>query len=139
MGRGSGVVVRYGVCHRLSSDPEPQWLGCRSEAVTPIQPLAWELPYAASEALKSKQANKQPPPRNPINAILRKKKKGEKIAQLVAWFWHWNCIYLRASYRRKGLKLDNSLSSILMMFSCSVTWAGIAPSFNPISSTCWCL
>ena len=43
----SGLRIRC--CH------EP-W--CRSAAVAPIQPLAWELPYAAGMALKSK-TNKQ--------------------------------------------------------------------------------
>ena len=35
------------------------WLWCRPAAIAPIQPLAWEPPYAAGEALKSKQTNKQ--------------------------------------------------------------------------------
>ena len=31
------------------------WLWCRPEAIAPIQPLAWEPPYAAGVALKSKK------------------------------------------------------------------------------------
>ena len=30
------------------------WLWCRMEAIAPIRPLAWELPYATSVALKRK-------------------------------------------------------------------------------------
>jgi len=33
--------------------------GHRLEAVAPIRPLTWELPYVASVALKSKKLNKQ--------------------------------------------------------------------------------
>ena len=33
-------------------------LWCRPAAVAPIQPLAWELPYATAEALKSKKKKK---------------------------------------------------------------------------------
>ena len=31
------------------------WLWCRLAAVAPIQPLAWELPYATGLALKGKK------------------------------------------------------------------------------------
>ena len=31
------------------------WLGCRPVAVSPIQPLDWELPYATGVALKKKK------------------------------------------------------------------------------------
>ena len=35
-------------------NPALLWLWCRSAAVAPIGPLAWEPPYAASAAQKSK-------------------------------------------------------------------------------------
>ena len=35
------------------------WLWRRLAAAALIQPLAWELPYAAGAALKSKQTNKK--------------------------------------------------------------------------------
>ena len=49
------------VGHRCGSDLELLWLWGRLEAEAPIQPLAWESPYAASAALKSKKqkTNKQ--------------------------------------------------------------------------------
>ena len=44
-----------GVCRRHGSDPVLRWLWCRLAATAPIQPLAWELPYTAGVALKSKK------------------------------------------------------------------------------------
>ena len=38
-------------------DPALLWLLCRLPAAAPIRPLAWELPYAASEALKRQKNN----------------------------------------------------------------------------------
>ena len=35
------------------------WLWCRPAAVAPIQPLAWELPYAVGAALKSQKKKKK--------------------------------------------------------------------------------
>ena len=47
-----------GVGRRCSSDPVLLWLW--PVATAPIQPLAWEHPYAAGAALKSqKDKNKQ--------------------------------------------------------------------------------
>ena len=44
-----------GVVHRLGSDPALLWLWCRLAAIAPILPLTWELPYAASGAVKTKK------------------------------------------------------------------------------------
>jgi len=40
-------------------DPTLQWLWCRQAATAPIQPLAWELPYAAGVTLKKKKERKK--------------------------------------------------------------------------------
>ena len=40
-------------------DPALLWLWCRPAAATPIRPLAWELTYAASVALKNKKRKKK--------------------------------------------------------------------------------
>ena len=40
------------VGRRYGSDPVMLWLWCRPAARAPIQPLAWELPYAMCVALK---------------------------------------------------------------------------------------
>ena len=37
--------------HGHGLDPVLLWLWCRPAAAVPIGPLAWELPYAADEAL----------------------------------------------------------------------------------------
>ena len=50
--------MNFGVGCRLSSDPELLWPWYRPSAIALIRPLAWETPYAASAALKSK-TNKQ--------------------------------------------------------------------------------
>ena len=51
--------MSHGVGRRCGSDPELLWLWHRPEAVAPIPPLAQELPYAASSALKTKKKKKK--------------------------------------------------------------------------------
>ena len=51
---GCGLAMSCGVGHRHGSDLALLWLRQRLAAVAPIRPLAWELPYAAGAALKSK-------------------------------------------------------------------------------------
>ena len=48
-----------GIGHRHSSNPALLWLWHRPVARAPIQPLAWELPYAVGVALKWKSKNKK--------------------------------------------------------------------------------
>ena len=53
-------------------------LWCRLlAAVTPIQPLAWELPFATGVALKSKKKKKKKKKKKE-----RKRKKKKKVADL---------------------------------------------------------
>ena len=47
------------VGRRRSSDQALLWLCCRQAAVTPIQPLAWELPYVAGVAPKRQKKKKK--------------------------------------------------------------------------------
>ena len=51
VGWGSSIAVSHGVGSRYGSGPE-LWLWCRLAALAPIQPLAWEVPYALGAALK---------------------------------------------------------------------------------------
>ena len=51
--------MSYGVGRRLSWDPTLLWLWCRLAAAAPIGPLAWELPYASSAAIKIKKREKK--------------------------------------------------------------------------------
>ena len=44
-----------GVSHRCGLDPTLLWLWYRPVALALIQPLPWELPYAAGAALKKKK------------------------------------------------------------------------------------
>ena len=48
-----------GVEHRCSWNPELLWLWHRSAATAPIWPLAWELLYAVSAALKREKKKKE--------------------------------------------------------------------------------
>ena len=57
--RGSRVAMICGVGRRHGSDLTLLWLWCRPAATAPIRPLAWELPYAISVALKNKNKNKK--------------------------------------------------------------------------------
>ena len=56
MGQISSAAMSCVGCTQ-DSDPALLWLWCKPATVAPIQPLAWELAYAASAALK-KQKNK---------------------------------------------------------------------------------
>ena len=47
--------MSWGVDHRCGSDSVLLWLWHRLAAVAPIQHKAWELPYVAGVALKSKK------------------------------------------------------------------------------------
>ena len=55
-----GVALIFGVGQRRGgSGLALLWLWCRPAAVALIQPLAWELPYAMSAALKSTHTQKR--------------------------------------------------------------------------------
>ena len=44
---------------RYASDPMLLWLWCRPAAVAPIQPLAWEPPYATGMTLERQKKKKK--------------------------------------------------------------------------------
>ena len=46
------LLVNCGVGHRHGSDPALLWLCCRMAVPAPVQPLAWDPPYASGAALK---------------------------------------------------------------------------------------
>jgi len=51
--------VSCGVGCRCGSDPELLWLWLRPVATAPIQPLAWEPPYAAGAAQRNSKKTKK--------------------------------------------------------------------------------
>ena len=53
----SGVTKSCSVGHKCGLDPALIWLWHRLAAAALIQPLAWELPFAVSDALKKKIIN----------------------------------------------------------------------------------
>ena len=50
--------MSHGIVDRCHSDLALLWLWCRPAAGAPVQPLAWELPYAAGVALKQNKNKK---------------------------------------------------------------------------------
>ena len=54
VGWRSCVAMSCGVGCRHGLDLALLWLWCRPAAAAPIRPPAWELPYTAGVALKSK-------------------------------------------------------------------------------------
>ena len=57
-GLGSSVDMSCGVGHRHGLDLMLLWLWRRQAATVPIRPLAWEPPYATSEALEKAKRQK---------------------------------------------------------------------------------
>ena len=51
--------MNSGVGLKLVLDPALLWLWCRPAAAAPIQPLAWEPPYAMGMALKRQKKKKK--------------------------------------------------------------------------------
>ena len=51
--------MSYGVGHRCGSDLALLWLWYRPAVVAPIQPIAWEPPYAVGVALEKKEGKTQ--------------------------------------------------------------------------------
>ena len=66
----SGLRIRCCVGYSCSVDLALLWLWCRPAAAAPIQPLAWEPPYASGMALKRQKKKK-------------KKEKNSLVAQQV--------------------------------------------------------
>ena len=62
---GSGIAISCGVGHSHGSDPALLWLWRRLADAALIRLLAWELPQAAGDALKSKKKNKTNKQKNP--------------------------------------------------------------------------
>ena len=55
-----GSVLGSSVGRRCGSDLALLWLWCRPAAAAPVQPLAWELPYATGAALKKQKTKNKP-------------------------------------------------------------------------------
>ena len=81
--------MNCGVGHRQGWDPVLLWLWRRPAAVAPIQPLAWEPPYAADGALKERERKEG-----------RKEGKERKGKRTCREEWGWRmfcwCEYQRA-------------------------------------------
>ena len=76
MGWRSGIAVSCGVGCRRGSDPALLWLWRRPVATAPIQPLAWEPPYAAGAAQE-------------IATTTTKDKKNKKIKNKIKINFSW--------------------------------------------------
>ena len=49
------LPASYSAVRRCGSDLALLWLWCWAAAAAPIEPLAWEFPYATASALKEKK------------------------------------------------------------------------------------
>ena len=70
-----GVAMSYGIGCRHGSDLAMLWLWRRPAAAAPTQPLTWEPPYAAGEALKKKKKKKKTKFSFRIFSILKMKQR----------------------------------------------------------------
>ena len=61
--------MNCGVGHSCRSDLALLWLWCTPAATTPVQPLAWEPPYAADVTLERQNKNKSQKTRNPVPGL----------------------------------------------------------------------
>ena len=75
-GTASSMAVSCGLGHRHGLDPALLWLWHRLAAVTPIWPLAWELPHGIGEAVKRQKKKKE------------KKKKKKKKRKKIVWLYN---------------------------------------------------
>ena len=57
--KGSSIAISCGVSHRRGLGLVLLWLWLWPAAIAPILPLAWDLPYVMSVALKRQEKKKQ--------------------------------------------------------------------------------
>ena len=72
-------------------------LWCRPAAVAPIQPLAWDLPYAANATLKSPLPPKKKPPQGNGTCWMGRSWKGHLGSILMNEWTSGVCVCLRGS------------------------------------------
>ena len=83
-----------GVGHRCSLDPTLLWVWCTPAAAAPIQPLAWELPYVVSAALKRQKTKRKVQYKEDVytqgNTIQPQKRR--KFCHLEQHGWIWGVL-----------------------------------------------
>ena len=71
-------------CGTVGLDPALLWLWCRLAPVASIQPLAWELPYATSMALKRRRGHTE----RQLRRVGRQEVvKAARVDQAMPWVW----------------------------------------------------
>ena len=73
------MPVSCGVSREHSSDLALLWLWCWPVATTPIQALAWELPYAKGVALKRQKTKKKKKKKEEEEESLKTRDKQTKV------------------------------------------------------------
>ena len=77
-----------GVVRRCRSDLALLWLWCRPGAAAPIQPLAWEPPYALDAAVKRQKQNKTNVSHSRLTKMDRRYSDNERAATFLM-FGHY--------------------------------------------------
>ena len=110
VGWGSGIAMSCGGGHRSSLDPALLWLWHRPAAVVPIQLLAWELPYAAGAASKSKKIKNK----IKLKSHLNQNKIYEHLFLCLAT-WTSLCILLFLLAKKKKERKKSANNNVLLI------------------------
>ena len=104
--------LRIQICCELWCSSQTQLRSCVAVAVAPIQPLAWELPYAVGVALK-----RQPPPKKP------QKTKPDSISMAV-FLNRGQANVKMCLYMQRGLCCPVRVKSKISKLGVTHLWAG---------------
>ena len=110
----SSVAISCSIGHRHGLDPALLWLWCRLAAAAPIQPLAWELPYATSVALQ-RQKKKNQKIKSPRCSVRENSSSFQSLRKDTGFWWHTalsNCaIWIQFRFGHRAHFFANAVSS----------------------------
>ena len=77
--------MNCGIGHRQGLDPELLWLWCRPVPTAPIEPLAWEPPYATGVVLKRQEEGRKEGKKKKGRKERKERKKERKAKVIQSW------------------------------------------------------